>query len=548
MTLYEWLAGIDDDYLIAWANKGLLRRGYKLLANQDPTTWTLDSEQAHARLDDWDQHLKGIGLEQLHCGCPAQGPCHHLVALLLGFRQRLRDEHPADSPDEPSPESASNSPPPWLIIDATERQSILGKAHLERARRWLAQGLDGVLNEDTQGLVVELPEPNPARVIIPRAGGLPMSLCSCREPRCAHRAQAVLQACRDAGHEEAAPADALTDSQRDILGQLDQWLRQLALQGMSGIPRIHIERARALTTELRQVDLPLPSRLLARVAEMLEQEWQRQLISSPARLREALAMLYAHAHALTRQPLPQPLATLAGSHRRRFAPVHDLDLIGVAAETWETLSGYQGYSVYFYAPQASRWYQLSEARNPTLDPTWQTEQALVHARFGPRFATALLGNRVRVDQGWCSRDGRLSPRENTQLSEPDPLSTHALLEYADELPQLAQRLARQIRNAPYTQDMASYALTSVGGPIDLSFDHYHRHWQGRGHDGQGRYFELRLPDTTLGNLAARRLQKATGICALFGRWRIKDEYLSVEPVAAWSDTKPYYLTIRAQSV
>jgi hypothetical protein len=539
MNLHEWLIGINDDYLLAWANKGLLRRGIKMLAQQDPNPWTLDESHACASLDGWEQRLDGVGFEHLSCGCPAMGPCHHLIAFLLGLKQRLLQE------GEETTQVASEDGAPWLITDPTERQASLGKTHLERARRWLAQGLAGSLREDDQGLKAELPEPLSAQVIIPRAGGVAHSLCSCKEPRCGHRALVVLLACREAGldADKDDQVDALTDAQREVLASLDQWLRQLALQGMSGIPRLHIEQGRALVTELQQVDLPLPARQLARVAEMLEQEWRRQSVSSPTRLRQGLAILSAHVGALVRQPLPQPLRNLAGQHRRHYVQQHDLDLLGVATEVWETLSGYRGYSAYFYAPEAACYYQLSEARKADQELDWNPASALFQARFGEQKISALLGSRMRMLKGWCSPDNRLSAREGCQLEEVHPLSVSELIGYGESLSQLAVRLTEKARLNPYEMDLHAYGLVAIEGRLTLAFDRYRQHWQGEVSDPQGKVFKLSLAGTGLGNRAARRLKKLSIVKALFGRWRIEDESLCLEPVAVWSKDQCLMLTL-----
>jgi hypothetical protein len=277
---------------------------------------------------------------------------------------------------------------------------------------------------------------------------------------------------------------------------------------------------------------------------MLEQEWRRQTVSSPRRLRQALAILSAHVGALIRQPLPQPLLSLAGMHRRRYSLRRDLDLVGVATEVWETLSGYRGYSVYFYAPEAHSYFQLSEARKPDQEPGWDPGLALVQACFGGQKADALLGNRVRMLNGWCSRDNRLSAREGCRLTEPEPLSFTELIKYTENLSQLALRLADKARQNTYEMDLHSYGLIAVDGSLTLDFDRYRQSWQGAVRDHLGRIFELSLPGTVLGNQAARRLKKPSSIKALFGRWHIEGESLSLEPVAVWFKDQCLMLTLK----
>lgn len=543
MTLHEWLINLSDEYLIAWANKGLMRRGQKLLTAQNPQTWSLASNRAQARLDDTEQHLHGIGFDYLHCSCASVGPCHHLIAFLIGLRQRLKQQTAEIDTFEAETNPDPDQPSPWLITDLLERQKELGKSNLEQAQRWLAQGLESLLTEQAEGLHAELPEPLSARVMIPRSGGISMSLCSCKEPRCAHRALVILQICRDSGVDEETTVDALTNGQREVLGSLNQWLRLLALQGMSGMPRLQIERARGLVTELQQVDLPLPGRQLARVAEMLEQEWQHQSISSPARLRESLAPLYANLSALSLQPLPQPLADLAGRHRRRYKLRRDLDLIGISLEVWKTLSGFHGYSAYFYAPKEDCFYQLSEARNLELDPNWQPLAALNNARFGHYRLSNLIGSHFRLLRGWASEDRRLSAREDCQLSDLEAKTDAALFSYASDLAQISLRLADKVKTNPYGLDLDPYAMIGVKGAVTLSFDRYQQHWHGEGYDRFGRVFKLTLPNTAQANLATQQLLNIASVQALFGRWRIQTDYLCLEPIAVWHDDKMAMLRI-----
>src|SRR3989338_2258988 len=136
MSLQAWLRAVDDEALVAWANRGLLRRGQKLLEQQVPASWSLDEAMASATLDGHRQAVKGVGFEQLHCDCAALGPCHHLVCLLLGLRERLQGGEGV--PEEPA---ATEAAAPWLMPDAEARLALLGRVALSRGQRWQAQGL-----------------------------------------------------------------------------------------------------------------------------------------------------------------------------------------------------------------------------------------------------------------------------------------------------------------------------------------------------------------------------------------------------------------------
>ncbi|PAU51817.1 hypothetical protein [Pseudomonas indica] len=566
MSLRDWLRTVDDDTLVAWANRGLLRRGQKLLETQVPGGWKLEAERASAEIDGHRQTVDGVGFAHLACTCPAMGPCHHLLCFLLGLRQRLATEASDARPDNaavpattatpvPGPQAsatstagaaapatpAADSPAaePWLILDPDVRLAALGRPALTRAQRWLAQGLSAEVEIAADKLVATLDAPEDARLTIPRTGGLAASVCSCRESRCAHRALVVLQLARDANPDDAAATlgtvEALGEYRLATLTALDGWLAELATLGMNGASALLVARGEALATELVQADLPHPGRMLSRLARALDDERRAMAGSSVARVRRQLAELLAHRRALARSPLPQPLPLLAGVHRRSFSPRSNLALICVAAECWETTSGFHGFSLHFLSSSDGRAYSLSEARALALNPTWHPAKALAAATFAGHRVTALPGMACLLEKGWVSEDGRLASREGTRLRIEGPVGVDTLRMLAESPTDRLYRVAEHRITWLYRPDPHPWGVTAAQITALPAFDRFAQRWMGKATSDEGEPFSIVLPGSAAGTRAAELLQRTGTTCVwLFGRWSVEQNRAVLAPIAIGS--------------
>ncbi|PTQ73859.1 hypothetical protein [Pseudomonas sp. GV071] len=525
MSLQLWLADLSDESLEAWANKGLLRRAYKMLDGQTAAEWLLEGDRAQAQLDGFTQRVEGVGFAQVLCSCSALGTCHHQLALLLGLRARLAEQ--------PVPVATGVLEEPWLIRDAEQRKTELGRASLNKAQRWLAQGFNAECEVDEQRLQARLDINGVATLSIPRAVGLPGSVCSCGEQRCAHRALVVLQLTRLADPDTVPEqADALDDSQQQALRELDQWLLELTTLGLAGASGLLVARGDALATALQQADLPLPGRLLARLARALDDE-RRSLAGSTVRqTRLQLAELLAYRRALARTPLPQPLGQLAGVHRRAYQPAQNWPLLCVGAEVWTTVSGFAGYSLYFLQPESGQFFSHGESRNQALNPGWRAQQAFAQGSFCGRPLASLLGKRCLLLKGWASAEGRLSDRDGSQLQVGEAFAFAELQGHAQSAAARVQQYAALRQRWLYRNDPQPLALIAAQMTAAPQFERFSQRWLGAALDACGQVLRVVLAGGAANAKAAQRLgQASAGPSLLLGRWTLEGEQPTLFAVA-----------------
>lgn len=165
--MQQWIAGLGEEDLAAWANRGLLRRAHKILSDvhiqvqddnivaqvqQNESTYTITVADA--------------GFTHIQCSCNSVGPCHHALAALMAAK--------AEQPQS-QPETLSKTP--WLIEDETERERLLGRRELRQATEKLHRGLPVKLLRKPNALVGVVTTDREFQVRIPASTGIADSLC-----------------------------------------------------------------------------------------------------------------------------------------------------------------------------------------------------------------------------------------------------------------------------------------------------------------------------------------------------------------------------------
>lgn len=411
-TLFDWIRSLDDDSVAAWANKGLVRRGLKVLADSPDPQWSVGDAEASARIEGFTQQIGQVGFAHARCDCPAQVTCHHLCAFLLGLRQHLPDgaagAAAADDAAADASANAATAAPDWLLADSGKLTALLGVAALRKALQWLANDTEAELayRNGAIGGTLELSEP--VTVSLPAVGGLAAALCSCRKSACAHLALVVLQARREAGRPiPPLPPVALDPDAGARLAHLRGWMEALVIQGWSGSGQAFLDQGQALAMELKQAQMPRVCAALQQLVSLLRAD------SSAA--QEALAALWMLLRGLQANPMPRPMRELTGVHRRGYGALQRIELYCAAVERWDSPGGYHGFSVHFWAPARREYLVWSEARQAALAPEWDPDQALAQAELGGLALTTMAGAPCMLAAGWVSANGRLSSREGTRM-------------------------------------------------------------------------------------------------------------------------------------
>ena len=504
--LATWLRELDDEFLTAWANRGLLRRGRKLAeslpATPAATTCTIGPDECTATLDGHQQALQlPGGFEQLSCSCPAASACHHLIAFLLYLQKQA-----ASVVNDPA--ETETGPPPWLSDDLAALEKQLGKSYYKRAQQLLLQAPEIELDDTAGALLVKVTDNEQYSVRIPRSLGIRAATCSCKAERCVHKALAVLAARQQAGLYDplADLNEALSSAQYDVVEQLQDWLRELVGQGSAGLSRALLERGEALVTVAKQADFPLLASLLSGLLERLNDELAGRSFLQMEQLRSRLAPLWGRLKALRQTPLPQSLQALVGTHKRHYRLVQELELLVIGAEAWQSAAGFCGLSLHCYAPASGEWYRHTQARSlqQAEASDWSPQQCWQHETWGGQRFYNLPLRRICVRRGWLSRDNQLSGRDGTLIESDSTIVSATALPLRTDFASLRADYARTMQGDPLLPPGPQAVVLKIARTEAPVFDSVNQVWSQPLYDAAGQPLPARL---LLANAATAAMQK-----------------------------------------
>lgn len=517
-ALFDWIRSLDEASVAAWANKGLVRRGLKVLADGAGAQWSTGAGEATARIEGFTQHIGRVGFEHARCDCPAQVTCHHLCAFLLGLGHHL-----------PAAETAAEAAPAdWRLTDSDKLAALLGAAALRKALQWLANDIEADLENEAGSITGTLELTETLVVRLPAVGGLAAALCSCRKPACVHRALVVLQARREAGQPiPPLPPVALDPDAAKRLGHVRGWMESLVIQGWSGSGQAFLDQGEALAVELKQAQMPRLCAALQQLVALLRQD-------SPG-AQDALAALWMLLRGLQATPLPRPLRELTGVHRRGYGAVGELELHCAGVERWSTPAGHHGFSVHFWAPARQGYLDWSEVRQQALAPDWDPDQALAQADLGGLAVKAMIGAPCMLAAGWVSVNGRLSGRDGTRVRA---LDGDIHLPILDDLAPMIARMAGGLHDDPWRLAAPAACCIAITEQAPLHGERNSGAWSMQVRDAAGNRVRLHGGfDGAIYQELHKAQQAGLRMCALFGTLRIDGGELLMHPISVrWNDS------------
>ena len=559
IALYDQM---DDATLEAMSSKGIVRRARADAAKVQFESKGADEivgtiEGATVRLDD-------KGLAKARCTCPAATVCRHKLAVVLALRTEAGEQ-------EAAPTVETDWPARLAAFDRKSLQAAVGKTGLREAMRLVALAEATTVEAGPLSLKVVLrSNADEIEVAIPAQGDFAAVGSSVPERRRpAIHAAAILAARRHFGLDviELEEADAAIDQKEfvpdaPLLGAMREAVCRAFAQGFAIPSRALEERLVLLAISSRAEAMPRLSASLRRIAEGLEQRRSRNVNHDPIELLREIAFAHTLVYALSQSQDGVRLRKLAGAARAEYEPIGDVDLIGLGATMFETLSGAVGVTGHFVAPATGRRFTASLARSTTHDtrfdpraayrthPVWDATLArLASATFQLAGAQASSSGRLSLSQ--TSHAKNIQPfapsREMVATWATDrdaPIAELAFVSW----PLLADHLARCFApslDVPPPPAQPVVLLPSRIAPV--AFDDLTQRLRWPLMDFSGAWISLTLDHNDEGRgLGANRiaaLEAAIGDAgnkrpfAIVAIARPEAGAMTLEPIALWGDTQ-----------
>ncbi len=365
--LKRLLGQTDDEYFIGLSNKGIVKRAYKDLEQENPKAeWS--GKEAEVTLAGAVCRIR-IPLGESTCSCPSRSVCRHLIgAMLFLKREAFREEEK----EEQGQEQILGEELKKEIL-AVPLKNLKKSCGNRKYREFLEHVKSGEQPDIYEGAVITVRLPWEG-VTVKLLSPLSYSTCSCHSKElCGHKAQAVLACQLKAG---AVTPEIL----HKLLENVEEWdfeeLRQTAaamkegisLQLATGLSRLSPEASGSME---RLAVISHGAGLAEYETRFREaSSWYRMYFERSAGFRAEtfagrLLKLYRRAVLLEHARTGEEVSALAGTFRDSYRSVSRLHLAAIGGRTFRSKSGYEGETYYFLELEQRRWYTWTDAR-PTF--------------------------------------------------------------------------------------------------------------------------------------------------------------------------------------
>ncbi|MBD8527672.1 hypothetical protein [Pseudomarimonas arenosa] len=450
--LHEPLSRFDEAALVAWGNRGLLRRATKDLESDSPSV--LEDSDAALRLTfaGHQIHFDAAGPARASCSCPTTGVCQHLLAAVLWLQRSAStsaDASPTEADTSGAAVTDNNNAGLHEALSAIPTRSMLqhaGKAGYRWAWHYV-QDLDAGREPTISAginIVIQLRVPN---IGFRFMGGSVEQLIADTQIKAIekYRVAAILayrlahglnidppesstrpkNAELDLGQDHAVAVSA-KEAQRESRARLRESTCQLLSEcialGLSHLSPNVQERFSTLAMWAQGADYYRLALLLRRLADHVELLQQRAAGADEHRLLDEIALTHALVCALTANDA-QGLAPahLIGRARNRYDAAGALTLLGLGAQPWRSASGYVGLTLLFWSVDQEVFLTCTDARpeNQRFDPIARYRAPGPWSGLGA--AEQATGRSLQLIGAQTSSSGRLSSAEGssaTLLPEP----------------------------------------------------------------------------------------------------------------------------------
>ncbi len=456
---------VDDDYLAGLSNKGIVKRAYKDLNQEQPAAvWQEEEVQVTLREETC---VIRAPLGKSSCSCPSRSICRHVVTAILWLQKELgKEEVSLDCKKTAETENLDGNVNDIEKSDETENKEAesdekadkTGKAdaktnetektdeqpgifeelltipleHLKRIckgsrlKRFVAHMEAGdVVQTETRSVVtVQFPWEN---TVVKLLEPLEYSSCTCRSAElCVHKAQALLafqihrsRILLEDLEEIPAEDGPVHEEQMKKAGEMVR--KEVADQLCTGLSRQSPEAKETmerLAVICHRAGLADFEGQLREIGSLYQQYFNRSAVFRGEELLGKLLSLYEQANRVTRAKDKKELRTLAGVFRESYQLVGRLQLMSIGRRFFFSKTGYEGDIYYFLETKQKQWYTWTDVRPVFYEGVRKRQSAAVEkspAPWGlPCNREQLMEMEFLLKGAKAAGDGRLSVSQETK--------------------------------------------------------------------------------------------------------------------------------------
>jgi len=559
--LRRTLAALTDDALVAFANRGLVRRAAKDLEGAGDLAVEEAEHAVIVRGAGWTVTMPVDGPMSATDDTPATGVTRQIVTATM----YLRDHWVAGEFGTKELPSVDNDAANEAIEAAAQRlidssPSDLfkwsGKTPLLEASAALGTVVEAAISLSPH-LAVAFAEPGVQVVLLTDRPAKSLRRLLDQFKTTADKSEharwvmlAVLALKQSAGKQtliEDDPAadltEAISDDRRRVSVRAQILLSSIAASGIAHLSTRIVERLRTAGVAAEAARFPRLARLLSSIADDAQLQIARNAAADPARMMQRMVVAHALSEAGSRSENAERI-DLFGRSRTNYTPAGNLELCGLGAYGWRTASGFEGLTAIFWDTRGRRFLTASTSRSEGQDRMFSVSAAYQCGLgwSGGAAVDTMCRSRLTLSDAKTNVQGRLSLSETCRVALDEPTDTDSI-DFGDcvihtwsDLTTIAQR--SQPLGLRQPDPRASFVVVRPKQWGQRWFDELDQAFVWQLHDDSDAPLEIRVPWTEVDESSVAFLESLKAErdhpTAILGRLEVGGGKLRIYPFAVFS--------------
>lgn len=453
------LSEVDEAFLVALANKGLVRRAQKDLDELGTDKFQIEETDQYiiVRGPDWVVSMPPKGPAHAKDDTKASGITRQILTATLFLARHwaasattLAPVQPTATPTVSETTSASTDS---ATAHGADLEAALLKVTVADLTKWAGKKLftDVSCNmtspphletEHGVGLTLRLSEHDVELRLFPTkaSGARLLDEILSTAPKALHKNYVVL-ALLALRHKSGEPdklttalPTTITLSNQHVLHETQRLLEDMLRIGVAHPSSRMSERLLTLSMSLSAVHLPRLSYLLRALADEVENLLDRDASADSQRCFSAMSQAYALSTSMISSGAQIP-RHLAGAAKTQYDSAGDLRLSGVGCYSWRTQSGFEGLTMLLWDETNNRFLTWSDSRPLASRGEFDVKSIYQNgstwtAGFPP---TRLCRSSFLLKNARTNQSGRLSSGQQTTVSETVALQPGGNINFGTDL-------------------------------------------------------------------------------------------------------------------
>jgi len=429
----EFLLTIDEEYLIGISNKGIVNRAKKDSEAMDSIKIEVEDTGINCTLADGTNCFINDNIKLFKCSCPSRTICKHIIMCYLYLKNNINKLFPFSSEKiEECNEIKSSDFTELLNIKIETLIQLAGEKTFNEIVKRFKFGVQATIEEGTI-LTISFKEEGFMVKIMPRnkeditdGEVIEDSICSCKSKEiCRHKVEAIIHYEIYKGlikEDDLKISNKSMNTNKKIYMEaivaVKKLMEEILFVGLSRLPENIIEKLENTAILCHNCGIPNLEKLLRRVKKDIELYFKKNASFSVNSLKNIMSRIYAISLSLENCRDEEQFYKLCGEHKSSYYDIHPITLWCIGAESWNSKSGYEGITYYYFEESKGELFTYTNSR-PTYYENNKKRASQTSYKPLPSFIPEnnvedVSKHGIKLIDGKLNDEGRISSSEKSK--------------------------------------------------------------------------------------------------------------------------------------